>query len=99
MKLFLDADCLDLLLSVALGLEGSGTNLDPRVFGGSCFNDLVLLCRLLLKGVVFFFRAEDGIRDIGVTGVQTCALPIWCYGASNSPPTTRTGCSAWSAWA
>src|SRR3712207_6849275 len=29
-------------------------------------------------GVVFFFffQAEDGIRDIGVTGVQTCALPI-----------------------
>src|SRR3712207_7025639 len=26
--------------------------------------------------VVFFFQAEDGIRDIGVTGVQTCALPI-----------------------
>src|SRR3712207_8394693 len=25
---------------------------------------------------VFFFQAEDGIRDIGVTGVQTCALPI-----------------------
>src|SRR3712207_7637024 len=25
----------------------------------------------------FFFQAEDGIRDIGVTGVQTCALPIW----------------------
>src|SRR3712207_8876125 len=24
----------------------------------------------------FFFKAEDGIRDIGVTGVQTCALPI-----------------------
>src|SRR5258707_2982864 len=23
-----------------------------------------------------FFQAEDGIRDIGVTGVQTCALPI-----------------------
>src|SRR3712207_3069960 len=29
---------------------------------------------------VFFFQAEDGIRDIGVTGVQTCALPIWLYG-------------------
>src|SRR3712207_879411 len=27
--------------------------------------------------VFFFFQAEDGIRDIGVTGVQTCALPIW----------------------
>src|SRR2546430_8692482 len=27
----------------------------------------------------FFFQAEDGIRDLTVTGVQTCALPI-CYG-------------------
>src|SRR5207245_5288134 len=26
--------------------------------------------------VVFFFQAEDGIRDATVTGVQTCALPI-----------------------
>src|SRR5687767_16010013 len=26
---------------------------------------------------VFFFQAEDGIRDKLVTGVQTCALPIW----------------------
>src|SRR3712207_1612546 len=26
--------------------------------------------------MTFFFQAEDGIRDIGVTGVQTCALPI-----------------------
>src|SRR5262249_58996385 len=26
--------------------------------------------------VVFFFQAEDGIRDWSVTGVQTCALPI-----------------------
>ena len=29
--------------------------------------------------VVFFFQAEDGIRDYKVTGVQTCALPI-CIG-------------------
>src|SRR3712207_6079310 len=28
----------------------------------------------------FFFQAEDGIRDIGVTGVQTCALPIFPTG-------------------
>src|SRR6266576_3245164 len=28
----------------------------------------------------FFFQAEDGIRDLYVTGVQTCALPIcWTY--------------------
>src|SRR3712207_4452511 len=33
--------------------------------------------------VFFFFQAEDGIRDIGVTGVQTCALPI-CYEAAAS---------------
>src|SRR2546422_5583655 len=26
---------------------------------------------------IFFFQAEDGIRDVAVTGVQTCALPIW----------------------
>src|SRR2546429_2978236 len=25
---------------------------------------------------MFFFQAEDGIRDVAVTGVQTCALPI-----------------------
>src|SRR3712207_8112793 len=43
----------------------------------------------------FFFQAEDGIRDIGVTGVQTCALPIWGGGGSRSgplpspPPTNR----------
>src|SRR5256884_6544847 len=27
-------------------------------------------------GCFFFFQAEDGIRDVAVTGVQTCALPI-----------------------
>src|SRR5260370_42408025 len=27
--------------------------------------------------LVFFFQAEDGIRDSSVTGVQTCALPIY----------------------
>src|SRR3712207_9488653 len=31
-----------------------------------------------------FFQAEDGIRDIGVTGVQTCALPI-CGSRSRLP--------------
>src|SRR5690554_7004432 len=35
----------------------------------------------------FFFQAEDGIRDADVTGVQTCALPIWdnIYSASKFP--------------
>src|SRR5260221_9781503 len=31
---------------------------------------------LLLRLMLFFFQAEDGIRDHCVTGVQTCALPI-----------------------
>src|SRR6266496_5702177 len=36
--------------------------------------DIVTVCVLLL--FFFFFQAEDGIRDLYVTGVQTCALPI-----------------------
>src|SRR5690606_40137091 len=47
----------------------------------------------------FFFQAEDGIRDFHVTGVQTCALPIFAHlrfasrRRSEPPPasgTTRT---------
>src|SRR3712207_8397816 len=36
----------------------------------------VEFCIEQLMFYFFFFQAEDGIRDIGVTGVQTCALPI-----------------------
>src|SRR6266436_7628328 len=32
--------------------------------------------RLVGSYNLFFFQAEDGIRDVAVTGVQTCALPI-----------------------
>src|SRR5256885_2795421 len=34
------------------------------------------LKRLRQRRFIFFFQAEDGIRDYKVTGVQTCALPI-----------------------
>src|SRR3712207_7171710 len=40
---------------------------------------IIVMKSLLVSGIrrhLFFFQAEDGIRDIGVTGVQTCALPI-----------------------
>src|SRR5947209_20633350 len=48
----------------------------------------VCICSGVISCLFFFFQAEDGIRDIGVTGVQTCALPI-------SPCTTRrTGWTA-----
>src|SRR2546430_3654396 len=36
----------------------------------------VFTVSLLLILFFFFFQAEDGIRDLTVTGVQTCALPI-----------------------
>src|SRR5690606_40901451 len=35
------------------------------------------LCEYDILFLVFFFQAEDGIRDFHVTGVQTCALPIY----------------------
>src|SRR5688572_32390438 len=44
-------------------------------------------CRYLAGGVTFqffFFQAEDGIRDLTVTGVQTCALPILVMVAGGS---------------
>src|SRR5205085_8063543 len=34
-------------------------------------------CSFSITMLYFFFQAEDGIRDLTVTGVQTCALPIW----------------------
>src|SRR5690348_2569835 len=44
---------------------------------GSMGQDDVIDCLDVLLCYVFFFQAEDGIRDGRVTGVQTCALPIF----------------------
>src|SRR2546422_2952256 len=46
---------------------------------------LPLLPRVLTL-LVFFFQAEDGIRDVAVTGVQTCALPISMRVGQPLPP-------------
>src|SRR5207248_4484374 len=48
---------------------------------------------------IFFFQAEDGIRDRTVTGVQTCALPIWSArrSAPKSVVSSRTHRCMWSA--
>src|SRR5690349_22034331 len=43
----------------------------------------VLLGSVIRPLVFFFFQAEDGIRDLYVTGVQTCALPIYSGSASD----------------
>src|SRR5262249_56717087 len=39
-----------------------------------------------LHAALFFFQAEDGIRDWSVTGVQTCALPIFWSRNTAKPP-------------
>src|SRR5215813_14962774 len=41
----------------------------------------IFVCLSMVQ-LIFFFQAEDGIRDADVTGVQTCALPI-CGGAGS----------------
>src|SRR2546430_13218015 len=46
------------------------------------------------RSYFFFFQAEDGIRDLTVTGVQTCALPISPgegHGESVASPAPRRG--------
>src|SRR5690606_39986393 len=42
----------------------------------------------------FFFQAEDGIRDFHVTGVQTCALPIFKSVVTPATTTTTTTTAA-----
>src|SRR3989449_7072145 len=48
------------------------------------------------QGYCFFFQAEDGIRDVAVTGVQTCALPISQY--DNVQLIGRTLDEGWVEW-
>src|SRR5256885_2323842 len=55
------------------------------------------MCGRRWCGLFFFFQAEDGIRDYKVTGVQTCALPIYggtgdtVYDLASDQPLTRWG--------
>src|SRR5437763_17222923 len=45
--------------------------------------------------MLFFFQAEDGIRDTSVTGVQTCALPISLAANSRPGSSVFSGSSGW----
>src|SRR3712207_4803302 len=47
------------------------------MLSSNCYVLCMFFMRIICVLVFFFFQAEDGIRDIGVTGVQTCALPIY----------------------
>src|SRR3712207_9319266 len=46
------------------------------------------------RSVYFFFQAKDGIRGIGVTGVQTCALPISAGVTALRPGSTTANASS-----
>ena len=48
-----------------------------EVAGVARLHSLSVFFFFLCVCVFFFFQAEDGIRDVAVTGVQTCALPIY----------------------
>src|SRR5699024_12091723 len=59
-------------------------------------HDLIYVIVLIMYLYFFFFQAEDGIRVRNVTGVQTCALPIWpSWPAIDAPfmlePSTHIG--------
>src|SRR2546427_4609188 len=52
---------------------------------------LIHFCDWELVFFFFFFQAEDGIRDLTVTGVQTCALPILDLGRNDVGRVARFG--------
>src|SRR5688572_31934649 len=49
----------------------------------------LLIDELLGYFFFFFFQAEDGIRDLTVTGVQTCALPISAPSGGRCPSSAK----------
>src|SRR3712207_7635957 len=65
-----------------IGVNGVKTCGNPIYHAPSTCSSLVTTSRsrhishLVSTKQLVLFQAEDGIRDIGVTGVQTCALPI-----------------------
>src|SRR5256884_3961694 len=50
-------------------------------------------CNVHVHGPYFFFQAEDGIRDVAVTGVQTCAIPISGSSPRSAPAPRRSSSS------
>ena len=85
MTLFLNANCLDLLVSIALGLEGGRTHLDPGSLCRLGLNDFALLRRLLLNDVVVRARRRQQQRN-GSSGkgqfLQHCVSSSGMHNAS-----------------
>src|SRR5690606_17263533 len=55
----------------------------------NCICECVFVRSSCLSIWFFFFQAEDGIRDFHVTGVQTCALPIYTMSLAQTGSRTR----------
>src|SRR5688572_31562140 len=58
---------------------------------------LIFVCVIFFV-FFFFFQAEDGIRDLTVTGVQTCALPIFVVRGAVSRPVPLRGIEGAQPW-
>src|SRR6266852_2921455 len=76
-----------ILLTASFEEDDSGSS------KGGLLSDLLLVVAI---GGLVFFQAEDGIRGAPVTGVQTCALPIWRCRAG--PPCWPPRRFSWPAW-
>src|SRR5690349_6987949 len=76
---------------VLLEKKGSGGEVGDAVRSWGWTADVPAPLKTFASGfpLVFFFQADDGIRDLYVTGVQTCALPI--YARRGAQPRRRGG--------
>src|SRR2546430_8409125 len=80
--------CKSILYIAVVGMLCVVGCVKDREKGCSC---LISLCSDVF---FFFFQAEDGIRDLTVTGVQTCALPIFFkYYTAEAAKLTLEHCS------
>src|SRR5688572_16814811 len=66
---------LNLSRLIQAPLRKDATGSPCRVHSHAEVADSIVAARSF-HAAFFFFQAEDGIRDLTVTGVQTCALPI-----------------------
>src|SRR2546421_5288702 len=71
MKFFLDTANLEEIRTVHRWGILAGITTNPTLVSREGMD-----YRTVVREIAFFFQAEDGIRDLIVTGVQTCALPI-----------------------